>query len=809
MRRLVKWVGRGLAGLVVLVLLLALAGYAYLRNGVQPMSGNMDIAGLSAPVDIVRDANAVVHISAQSKADAYAALGFAHAQDRLWQMEVLRMSGQGRLSEMFGEPTVEIDRFLRALGFMQQAESSYAALSSKHKAEIDAYAAGVNAFLTRETGVFEPKLPPEYLILGHQPEPWQPAHSLLVLKMMSLQLSMNRSREMRRLKLAAQGFSPAEIADIVPVHRDDDPPPLPDLRAMYDLKSWTGEKEEETASITDLFEGAFSQEHFASNNWVFAGSRTESGKPILANDPHLGFTAPSLWYLAHLSWQDKSGRQRNVIGATIPAFPTVLLGRTDSVAWGFTNAGADVQDIFIEQVDPDNPARYRTPDGWREFETREERIIVRGGDDVLETMRRTRHGPVLPESYADLWEILPDNHVAALAWTGLSDRDPSFAMASSLADAETVADFRESVSQSIAPMQAIVVADADGNIALMTPAAVPVRNPQNQISGRAPVPGWDARYDWWSTVNGNQLIDIENPLSGALGTANSRLPVESQSSFYTYDWDEPYRTDRVQNTIVDSNTPHTVQASIAGQLDSFSPPLVDLRDRMANLESVNLPETLRDWDGRMSAENAAPHILTAFHRNLLSIVFKDELGNNLEATYAASGIVVLRALDGASARNWCDDVSTPAEESCDQAMRSAWEITRTELGDNPPNWGEVHTVLNEHRPFSSVWPLSKLFTIERPTSGGNFALLRAESDFANDDHPYRAVHGAGYRAVYDFTDLDASIFVQTTGQSGNPFSRHYDDMADLWAQGRYLPMSTKPADYEAGALGRWTLTPAQ
>ncbi len=804
MNRVMKWLGVGFGALLIGLSLVVVGGYLVLRNTVQPPAGAMEIAGLSASVETVRDEHGIPHIRAQTKADALAALGFAHAQDRFWQMEVLRMSGQGRLSEMFGEATLDIDRFLRTLGFIEQAQSSYQALSEANKHLLGAYTNGVNAFLTRETAAIEPSLPPEFMILGHKPEAWKPAHSLLILKIMSLQLSQNLSREMSRLRLAAQGMSPSEIDDIIPMHRDDTPPPLPDLRKWFDLNE---PKEEETAALGAVFDSLQEGGNWASNNWVFAGSRTASGKPLLANDPHLGFTAPSLWYLAHLSWKD-GDRTRNVIGATIPAFPSVLLGRNDNVAWGFTNAGADVQDVFIEQVDPNDPTRYRTPDGWAEFESRDETIVVSGGEDEILKVRSTRHGPILPGSYKQLEEILPDNHVAALAWTGLSDKDPSFAMVMALADVDTVEEFRQAVSLSVAPMQSIVVADTDGNIAQMTPAMVPVRKADNSMMGRAPVPGWMATFDWTGLADGTTTIDIENPSSGALGSANSRLPVETQNNFYTFDWDEPFRTDRVANSVLKANAKQTVDDMIAGQMDSYSPVMAQLRDRLVSVLGDEASKDLRNWDGRMEADQHEPLFMTAFHRNLLKAVFEDELGATFDAAHHATGASLLRVLDGKASRNWCNYAITDAEETCEEILRGVYTGTRQQI-DGQRKWGDEHIVFNEHRPFSSVWPLSKLFTIERPFSGGNFALLRGKSDFKDEEHPFRAVHGAGYRAVYDFADLDKSIFIQTTGQSGNPFSKHYDDMAGLWAIGKYLPMTTKPEEYEKNALGTWLLQPAQ
>ena len=401
MRTIMKWVTRGIIALILLVFIAGALGYALLTRTIQPYSGEINIARLSAPVTIVRDKEGVPHIEAKTRDDALAALGFAHAQDRLWQMEILRMSAQGRLSEIFGDATRKTDVFLRTLGFFEQAEQSLDVLSAETIAGLEAYARGVNTFIHRKTRLLEPSFPPEFLILGHKPEDWKPAHSVSALKMMSLNLSKNMANELTRLAFAANDLSPREIEDLYPVGPLDNPKPLPDLRKMYGLK-----KPVVTASVqskpSDMLEQIMpSTGIWASNNWVVAGSRTESGKPLLANDPHLAFGSPSLWYLAHLSFEDED-KKRNIIGASLPATPLILLGRTDNVAWGFTNAGADVQDVFIEELKEGDENKYRTQLGWQDFILTEEIIKIKGAEDFTYTRRISRHGPVSPGFYKDI-----------------------------------------------------------------------------------------------------------------------------------------------------------------------------------------------------------------------------------------------------------------------------------------------------------------------------------------------------------------------------------------------------------------------
>ena len=359
MKRILKWIGNGLAGVVVLALVAAGAGYALLRNTVPSASGSLALAGLSAPVEVVRDKEGVPHIFAESMGDLFAALGFLHAQDRLWQMELTRRTGQGRLSEIFGERTYTTDVFLRTLDLYGHAERALEVLPPAARWNLEAYARGVNAYLTRQTGWLEPRLPPEFLILRHKPEPWRPADSVVAVKLMALNLSTNLGFEMMRLELAAQGLGSAEIEDLMPHDADVPTPPLPEIAQLYPLRRPAAPQRQAHAAhsdIDDIVGGG------ASNNWVVSGARTRSGKPLLANDPHLRLAAPSIWYLAHLALQPRDGSSpANSVGATLAGVPLIVLGRGDTLAWGFTNTGPDVQDLFIEKINPDNPREYLRP----------------------------------------------------------------------------------------------------------------------------------------------------------------------------------------------------------------------------------------------------------------------------------------------------------------------------------------------------------------------------------------------------------------------------------------------------------------
>ena len=820
MRTIMKWVIRGIIALILLVFIAGALGYAILTRTVQPYSGEINIAGLSAPVAIVRDKDGVPHIEAKTRDDALAALGFAHAQDRLWQMEVLRMSAQGRLSEMFGDATRKTDVFLRTLGFFEQAEQSLDVLSNETIGGLEAYARGVNAFIHRKTRILEPSFPPEFLILGHKPEDWKPAHSVSALKMMSLNLSKNMGNELTRMAFAANGLMPKEIEDLFPTGPLDNPKPLPDLQKLFELK-----KPIVTASVqsrsNDMMDQIMpSTGIWASNNWVVSGSRTVSGKPLLANDPHLAFGSPSLWYLAHIRYEDVN-KKRNVIGASLPSTPVILLGRTNNVAWGFTNAGADVQDVFIEELNEADKNKYRTPLGWQDFILKEEVIKIKGSEDFTFTRRISRHGPVLPGFYKDIDKMLPSKYVATLQWPGFSSKDTSMESALAIMNSDTFEEYVDAVSQLLSPMQAMAIGDTSGTIGLFAPASVPVRGSDNVIEGRAPAPGWLEKYDWQGVIPVDELPLYRNPASGAIATANSRFVGAEYKHHLTYDWEELFRHNRAQQLIVNANAKHTIASMKSAQADIYSPAFDQLRNLLiADIGKISpennaIIERLKQWDAMMDQRKPEPLMMNSWVRELVAAIYKDDLGSAFKAFNHQRATALIRLIEQGGARDWCDDRNTVRAEPCSEIIAKSFDQAMSELrdkyGNNPDKWvwGEAHKMYGEHRPFSKVWPLSLLFTVEVPSHGGRYTLNRGATKFNDKETPDRSVHGASYRAIYDFSDLNKSMFIHTTGQSGNFLSKLYGNMAGRWANVEYLPMTTKPQEYGNEAIGRWKLMPTK
>ncbi|MEZ5870415.1 MAG: penicillin acylase family protein [Nitratireductor sp.] len=822
MRRFLKW----LAGILVVIIaggaVAAGLGYTALRTSMPASSGAMQIADLEGDVRIVRDSNGIPHIEAQKRIDAVRALGFSHGQDRLWQMHVLRMVAQGRLSEMFGKPTIDTDVFLKTMDIETTARQSFEKLTPNGRAVLEAYAAGVNAWLERKTRLSEVRLPPEFLILGVTPEPWEGWQTIAILKVMALTLDSNMEEELRRLAFANKGFSTREIDELMPYGPRDNPPPMPDLRQIYPLakKQAALDVGGSRAGTKNAIEGlAWDIGVDASNNWVVSGARTESGKPLLANDPHLGLTTPSVFYLAHLATSE-DGKVHNLIGATLPGTPLFLLGRNDRVAWGLTTTNLDAQDVFIERLNPENPDQYLTPTGWQDFDKREVAVKVKGEPDFVFTRRATRHGPVLPDKYKSVSEIVPLGHVAALQWTALAPDDTTAEAAIDTGMADSVDDYVNAMRKAVSPMQSMVVGDVDGNIALVAPGRVPVRDPANLIAGRAPVPGWDPLYDWKGWLAFDALPLIKNPVSGALATANANWLPTGYDKHITFDWDEHFRQGRVEQLVIGANAKHTPQSMRDIQADKFSPALAQFRDEaLAQLQGgagqeQAMLDALKAWDGQMVMDRAEPLIMTAWWRHFHRMLFEDELGKDFSRIGKGYMDALLGVLRARTSRDWCDNISTPQVETCGIVLAQSFAAANEELKSMQGSdwkkwrWGAVHLAFGEHRPFSSVAPLAKFFTVMPQSGGGSYTLLRGRTDF-REKNPYYNVHASAYRAWYDLGNPDASQFVISTGQSGHFLSPHYDDMALKWAASEYVAMTTKREEYEAGADGAWTLTPAK
>ncbi len=796
---------------VVLGLIILLLWY---RSASQPqIEGSIKLNGLAASVDIVRDAEGVPHIYAKSTGDAYFALGFVHAQDRLWQMELNRRIPAGRMAEILGPKALDADRFLRSLGVRRNAEAILTKLSPETRAALDAYAKGVNAYLANRTK----PLPPEFLLTGApSPAPWQPVDSIGWQTMMAWDLGSNWSQELLRMRLS-QRLSLDQINEFLAPYPGDASLKTQDYTALYRELAGTMLQLAAVAKIAppSLIDG------MGSNNWVVSGARSETGKPLLANDPHLGLSAPALWYFAHLS-----APGLNVIGATLPGIPSVVLGRTDRIAWGFTNTAPDVQDLYIERLNSANARQYQTPDGWVDFKTRNEIIKVKGQPDFSLEVRESRHGPVITGALPIMAKAPIDakKYVIAFAWTALRPDDVTVQAGIKLNRAKSWEEFLDAVKDFGSPQQNIVFADIDGNIGFIAPGRVPIRKPDNDLKGLAPAPGWDARYDWDGFIPFEQLPRQFNPASQRVITANQKIVGDDYPYFLTSEWALPFRANRI-TALMDARQKHSMRSFADIQKDTISlaaQELLPILRKTAPLSgrAKSALDALSKWNGEMEANRVEPLIFNAWLREASRQIFSDELGADLLKDYweqrnvHQSMVNVLRNTNGQG--RWCIDTSKPASakpQNCNDVLSNSLESALADLEKrygadmSQWQWGRAHVARAEHRPFGKVELLAKLFDIRVPTPGDTFTVNAGRHNLRDESEPFANRHAASLRALYDLSDLENSRFMHSSGQSGIVFSPLYRNYTERWAEATYLPMKMKRESVEVNKLGTLTLSP--
>ncbi len=828
-----RWIKR-LAALLgfVLVLLVALAAF-YVQRSLPQTSGSLTLAGLSAPVQVKRDASDVTHILASRPLDAWMAMGYVHAQERGWQLEFNRRVMRGMLSEVLGPATLETDRLMRTLGIREAARAQFEGLPPEIKEALQAYSAGINAFF----GHGGQSLTPEFLLLGIDPGEqaragtyWDPLDSVGWSIMMALDLGANWGNEFARLS-ALKVIDTDALWELFPAYPGEAPASKTDLAALYrglgvyrSAPQTTSARPPETGGVPGVrdallarigqdlqrwSEGLGDVEGKGSNNWVVAGSRSATGQPLLANDPHLGLSAPAIWYFARLQAPQADGMpSMDVMGATLPGTPFVVLGRTAEVAWGFTNTGPDVQDLYLEQINPANPAQYRVPGAggepaWADFQTRVETIRVKGQADAQHTVRATRHGPVLSDAQAAHAQVLDTTRfVLALRWTAL-DADNRNVVATLRANrARSVPELVEALREFHAPMQNVVMADRSGRILYKAAGKIPLRSPENDIRGVAPAPGWDARYDWAGWLPFEETPQ-DDGARGWIATANQRIHGPDYPHFLTQDWAAPYRQERIE-ALLEQTPRHSVQSFQAMHGDQLSQATLRLLPFLRKTASDHplaaaAQAALRDFNGEMRADLAAPLIYSAWIDSFTRRVIGERLGKErFEAMYGKR--LFRNAVEGIlerDDRSWCGQGGCAAASG--EALGDALDRLQKVHGSDVAGWrwGSAHPALSVHRPMSNVKPLAGFFEVRAPTGGDPFTVNVGQYHLDKLDAPYANRHAASLRAIYDLADLDNSRFIYQTGQSGNVFSGRYRDMSETWVDVRYRALSMNPSEWKS------------
>ncbi|HSL20067.1 MAG TPA: penicillin acylase family protein [Vicinamibacterales bacterium] len=799
---MLRWILRGVVALIVLILVAAAAVTWRLWRALPDTDGTVAAAGVRERVEIIRDPEGVPHIRARHDTDGLFALGYVHAQDRLWQMEFQRRIAAGRLAEILGPTALETDRLMRTIGFARAAREGLDALSAEARALLDTYVAGVNACLARMPAS---KRPIEFAILRFAPAPWRAEDVLAWQKVMAWSMSMNWRYELLRARLVARlGDSGAEA--LLPASVSGGPLVLPDFLpaprppAAPNPTTSAGRRGDSVAPPGAGLHRAVPYEPSSggSNNWVVAGSRTATGKPLLANDPHLGTQAPAVWYVAHVT-----AGPLDVIGATLPGAPVVVIGHNGRIAWGVTNMLADVQDLFVERINDRDEAQV---DGrWEPMRVIHEMIGVRGAPPVPLRVRLTRHGPLLSD-------VFDESRPLALRWTGHDAGDRTAQAFLRVNRAGSWAEFAAAFDDYHAPMLNFVYADVAGNIGYVGPGALPIR----RNDGRVPLDGASSSNDWVGYVPAVELPRSLNPQRGYIASANNQVVADTYPHIVSTSWEAPYRAARIAEVL--EKTPRATLADMQRlQLDQQSaqvrrvlpfllratPRSVDARDALARL---------KQWDGRMTGESSGAALFEAFYRRAVWRLFADDLGPTLWADYRGYSSDVGKAFD-AIARDvhsrWCDDANTAARESCEEALGQALELTLGDLrmANGTPNldrwrWDRQNEVWFPHMPFQASAALRRFFS-RRVSRGGNAFTV-------NPSMPLRdQLLVPSYRQIVDLSNFDASVFILPLGQSGQLWSAHYDDLLTDWNEGRYRPLRFSRAAVDAAVRHRLTLEPAR
>jgi len=774
-----KWLLRLFLVLVILAGVVPLAAYFWLRTSLPLVSGTVQVGGTDGPIEIIRDAEGVPHIYATTDHDAFYGLGYVHAQDRLWQMEMQRRIGAGRLSEILGEATLSIDKFQRTLGYYRAAQADLKIIEARSRQALEAYAAGVNQWLSEGH-----TLPPEFVLLGVQPTPWQPVDSLVWQKMMSWDLGGNYDVELLSQQLA-QAVGPERTAQLLPGY------PAEGVSVLAGLE-FDSQAAASLLSIDRLLETGFGHggREAGSNNWVVAGSRTATGLPLLADDPHLGTSIPSIWYLAELQ-----GETLHVVGATFPGLPAVVIGHNERVAWGVTNMGPDVQDLYVERLNPANPNQYAVDGSWQDLQVVEEMIEVDGKEEPLRwAARSTRHGPLISD--------VSDTGVPlALQWTALQPGDTTIDAFISGNYADNWTEFVAALEKFVTPSQNFVYADVDGNIGYYAPGRIPIRAEGHD--GRAPVPGWNSAYEWQGFVPFAELPQLYNPPQGYIATANNRVVDDSYPYLLGTDWAPPYRAERIVELLEQparEGGKLTLADMLAMQADQTSTQVRVLLPFLLKTPPQNerqeaAIELLRTFDGEMRRDSAAAALYQAWMIHLERALFEDDLRASLfeEMSTRANPIFLTNILnDPALGAVWCDKVLTAPVESCtdtaQHALDAALDDLSARMGETMSDWrwDRIHLTQYPHNPFSEVDLLKGIFHRSIANGGDRYTVNVAPVQLAE---PYLQNNSPGYRQVVDLADFNNSRFMITTGQSGNVLSEHYDNLIRRHRDVEYLPMS--------------------
>ena len=794
-----------LASLVVVIAASTAIWFSWRAHAALPqLEGTIKVqatgtAGLQAQVEVFRDAHGVPHIRAQSLDDLVFAQGYATAQDRLWQMDLSRRYAEGELCEIFGERVLAADIENRRLGFRQVAERGVNELDAESRRIFDDYAQGVNAFLATH----QDRLPIEFVLLHYRPRPWSPADSLGVALNMAKNLNTSWRTDVMRERIRNL-VDPQLYADLFPDHSPLD---RPVAEPAGGRESGVGSRESMSVHLPDslvpdttlaalVHAEADSGFALGSNNWVVSGEHTASGKPLLANDPHLGHSVPSVWTMVELE-----APGLHVGGVTFPGEPLVIIGQNERIAWGMTNTGPDVQDLYYEEFNPSNGTEYRHNGQWEKGDVREEIIKVRGRPDYRLTVKTTRHGPIIGEAR---------NIGLSLQWTALQPHALSYPFLE-MARAGNWQEFTDAIRRFTGPEQNVVYADVDGNIGYYAPAWVPIRK---HGDGSLPQSGATDDYDWTGYIPFEDLPHAFNPPGGIIATANSRVVPDGYPYFITHDWAPPYRTARIFQ-LLEAAPLHslTVDDMLRIQMDIDSLEDEQLAKELVAAGAAHPPATddaryalglLQQWDGEARIDSAATIVCEITKPALLARLIRTKLGDHLADLGGYRWGMSETFVDNVISNNWTrwlppgdTDFNATLIASLEEGVRRIPAI----VGNSDRKawvWGKT-IPLTFHHPLDSLPFMRMLFDVGPFPQMGMDTTVKATS----------MRHGPSMRLVANLADLDGSVNNITLGESGQLFSPYYKDQFPAWYTGHSFAMRFSDAAVEKGVVHRLVLEPAQ
>lgn len=799
--------------IVILAAILIISVYLVRRSFPQ-LNGEIKISGLNSTVRILRDRFGVPQIYASTPHDLFFAQGFVHAQDRFWQMDVWRHTGAGRLSEMFGKSQIDTDKFLRTLGWERIVRDELNRTDPASMNILKSYAEGVNAYLKNRGGS---QISFEYVLFSminrnYKIADWEPAHSATFAKVMSWDLCENMFSEINR-SLLSKTLSMEQINELYPPYPENGPFVVPyssesNFPTEFPVAMLRNPRIQE--SFQELNSALQKLPHvigvrgeaIGSNNWVISGSRTTTGKPFLANDPHLGVQMPSIWYEAGLHCEPVNDQcPFDVSGFSFAGVPGIILGHNSHIAWAMTNVGADVMDLYIEKTNPQNPNQYFYQNAWHDMKVTQDRIHVGGSDDAVFSIRSTHHGPVISDSMKSLNDFrnktgqeVPEQYAIALRWTALEASD-TFPAIWKMNVAKNWEEFRAAAADFDVPSQNLMYADIDGNIGYQTPGMIPIRA---KGDGRFPVPGWTDDYEWTGYIPFAELPSLKNPDEGFIASANNQVISSRYPHLITNDWEAPFRAARIMQMIsenknkVDEKFIESMQADCKNaKAQLILPYLLNLKFKETHLQQSL--EVLRNWNQQNVMDSPGAALFEMFWKSLLSETFHDELPQQFWPGGAARWGYVIQKLIDDDHNHWWNNKKTSAVETRDDILQTAFKTAVQELeklqGNDPGKWrwGSLHTVTFENETLgqSGIKIVEKILNRGPFETSGGGVMINATS--FNPSKSFEVTSLPSMRMIVDFASLDQSLAMNTTGQSGHAYHPNYIDMADLWRKVQYHP----------------------